>query len=85
MYERISALNRCSESGNAVEMSTASRSALASRSTAVWALSASLQTWAAKNPTSRAKTTEIGGSMPGEIALNARNIRSSFARDITAQ
>src|SRR5262249_39799648 len=63
---------------------TTALSALASRSTAVLARSLSVQTCAAVNATNRPKIMPNGGSMPGEMALNARP-RSPSERAVTSR
>src|SRR5215475_3566111 len=85
MWRRISARKRDSGSpGKVAASTTTALSALASRSTAALALSLSVQTCAAVNATKRPKMMPNGGSIPGEIALNARP-SSPFARIVTSQ
>src|SRR5262245_31206481 len=63
---------RASEApGNVRARMAVARSALASRFTACCALPASLHTWAARKPMIRPKRSPMGGSIPGETALNA--------------
>src|SRR5262245_22768541 len=76
MWRRVSARKRDSASpGKVAARTTTALSALASRSTAVLARSLSVQTWAAVNATNKPKILPNGGSIPGEIALNALALR----------